>query len=1044
MPIVHKTASIADYALPVGSNLALTALISDDYDMDGKTARLRVVGSRKAFEISTEDDDATLIIDGQRIQTNSAPDDVATIGQPNTFLAVQNLGVCGWAIDIYDGDELDFRIQGQIEFFDSSGPIPGTFGDFPEIEVSVTPGDALPVTVQVSAVSDYVLPAPTTTTLGGVKRNTGTSGQFVTGIDTDGSLLRATPAGAGSGTVTSVAVSGSDGIEVDSGSPITTSGTIALGINASTLKTHIALNNVENTAISTFAGSANITTIGTISTGTVPVANVSGLGTAATTDASAYAPALGVDDNYVTDAEKTVIGNTSGTNTGDQDLSGYVLTSAIDTLAEINGIITDATLIDTNDTRLSDSRTPTSHSSSHVTGGADKLRDATASQDGLMTSAYASKLDGVATGANLYVHPNHSGDVTSVGDGATTIANNAVTFAKIQTISSEKLIGRHGGGSGNTQEVGVGNGIEFSGSGIRRAALTGDVTASAGSNTTTIANGAVTEAKCNSSINASLDLADSAIQPGNAALTDERVPTAAGLTSKFGTSKATIVDGDKIAILDSAATDAPKHSLFSLVKSTLKTYFDTLYAATLGADDNYVTDAEKTVIGNTSGTNSGNVSLAGTPDYITISDQVITRNAIDLATDITGNLPVTNLGSGTSASASTFWRGDGSWATPAGAGTVTSVAISGSDGIDIDSGSPITSSGTIALGVNASTLKTHLSLGNVENTAISTFAGSTNITTLGTIATGTVPLANVSGTGDAAAKNTGSTAGTVCAGDDARLSDARTPTSHTHGNLSNDGKVGSTSGLPLKTGTAGVVEAGAFGTGAGEFAQGNDSRFHTRSHTITSTDDHTAGNHKVFYSNGSGQLVELALGADGTVLQSNGATSAPTFETPAGGGGSGTKTYAVFVATDNQPTATAFATLDTRNSIAVLDYDDAATESAVFVGVIPEAADLASGLIVSLRWMATTATSGDVRWSVAWEKSNTDLDSDSFDTATAATATANGTSGITTTTNITCTAIDSLAALDLYRLRVQRLGGDGADTMSGDAELVAIEVRSAA
>lgn len=48
-----------------------------------------------------------------------------------------------------------------------------------------------------------------------------------------------------SGTVTSVAVSGSDGIEIDSGSPITTNGTIALGINASTLRAHI---NVEDGA----------------------------------------------------------------------------------------------------------------------------------------------------------------------------------------------------------------------------------------------------------------------------------------------------------------------------------------------------------------------------------------------------------------------------------------------------------------------------------------------------------------------------------------------------------------------------------------------------------------------------------------------------------------------------------------------------------------------------------------------------------------------------------------------------------------------------
>lgn len=35
-------------------------------------------------------------------------------------------------------------------------------------------------------------------------------------------------------------------------------------------------------------------------------------------------------------------------------------------------------------------------------------------------------------------------------------------------------------------------------------------------------------------------------------------------------------------------------------------------------------------------------------------------------------------------------------------GTVTSVGVSGSDGLEVDSGSPVTSAGTIALGVNAS------------------------------------------------------------------------------------------------------------------------------------------------------------------------------------------------------------------------------------------------------------------------------------------------------------------------------------------------------
>jgi hypothetical protein len=51
-----------------------------------------------------------------------------------------------------------------------------------------------------------------------------------------------------------------------------------------------------------------------------------------------------------------------------------------------------------------------------------------------------------------------------------------------------------------------------------------------------------------------------------------------------------------------------------------------------------------------SGTNSGDVTLSGTPDYITISGQTITRGLIDLTTDVTGDLPLTNFAQASAAS----------------------------------------------------------------------------------------------------------------------------------------------------------------------------------------------------------------------------------------------------------------------------------------------------------------------------------------------------------------------------------------------------------
>lgn len=78
---------------------------------------------------------------------------------------------------------------------------------------------------------------------------------------------------------------------------------------------------------------------------------------------------------------------------------------------------------------------------------------------------------------------------------------------------------------------------------------------------------------------------------------------------------------------------------------------------------------------------------------------------------------------------------------------------------------------------------------------------------------------------------------------------------------------------------------GDVGTGADQVAAGDHThaQLHDRSHAVTSASDHTATAHRLFYSDASGNVQELAFGTSGQRLQSNGASSAPSFTDPAVG-----------------------------------------------------------------------------------------------------------------------------------------------------------------
>ena len=205
-----------------------------------------------------------------------------------------------------------------------------------------------------------------------------------------------------------------------------------------------------------------------------------------------------------------------------------------------------------------------------------------------------------------------------------TESGGAVTIASTDTntqLSTSDVRGKFSAGEGIDISSGEISGEDASTSNKGIASFSSD-NFSVSSGAVTIKDGGVANAELAGSI-ANSKLANSAI-------------TIAGTSTSLGGSitLATITNGTGIVSGSSQVSIGSTTGTLAVNKG------GTGATTAAGARTNLGVDAAGT-------DNSTNVSLSGTPDYITISGQVITRNQIDLANDVTGILPSANLDSDT-------------------------------------------------------------------------------------------------------------------------------------------------------------------------------------------------------------------------------------------------------------------------------------------------------------------------------------------------------------------------------------------------------------
>ena len=510
----------------------------------------------------------------------------------------------------------------------------------------------------------------------------------------------------GFGTVTSVAISGTDGIDVDSGSPITDSGTIELGLS------NVPNSVLQNSSLTVGAG-AGLTDGGSVSLGGSTTLNI-GEGVGITVNANDVAIDYLGDDNFIgsaTDLVGTAINandwlvyhDVTDSNVKRGAVSDLPFTNNSGTVTSVG--ITAGALIDVSNSPI------TTSGNINVAVDLSELPTSTTNGDGDFFAVIDStNVQRKLTKGNINISGfnNDAGYTTNTGT-VTSVAISGTDGIDVDSGSPITSSGTITLGLSNVPNSSLQNSsITIAGSVISLGgAISGDnIIADVGAGEillTQLEEDSITINGTPVTLGGSINVGDiTAVTAGNG-LTGGG--TTGSVTLNVGAGTGILVAADTVS-LDYAGTNnfidsAPNLEGTGIALGDTLVYHD---ATDNNVKKGFVSDLPFS-------NNSGTVTEVTVGTGLDVSNGTTTPNiTLDLnelptsTTDSDGDFFVVVDSSGVQRKLTKTSIGNNDFVNNAGyttnVGTVTSIAISGTDGIDVDSGSPITSSGTITLGLS--------------------------------------------------------------------------------------------------------------------------------------------------------------------------------------------------------------------------------------------------------------------------------------------------------------------------------------------------------